>query len=261
MEAITLVKIPLVRHETRRFLITLAAIVYAAPMVDQTKTLAVDKDLPLDALPLTELESSFKHDHSEVKGLHVRQYTSDTYNGITDGKKCRPVTIIYARGSTQAGNVGKPHQVGGIMFNRLAWRIGASNLTVQGVPYGASYFGYLIGGCPSGSLRMQKLIEQAAKKCPKTKIVLSGYSQGAQLVYNAVRRLPDAPTKRIFAVVVFGDRKQGAKCGKVPKSRILVVCRRNDFFCARRPSSIKTHRQYEREVYRAVDWIVHQLNI
>lgn len=37
--------------------------------------------------------------------LEARQYGGDTYNQLTDGTPCRDITVIYARGTTQDGNV------------------------------------------------------------------------------------------------------------------------------------------------------------
>jgi cutinase len=46
---------------------------------------------------------------------------------------------------------------------------------------------------------MVNLINTAASKCSSTKIVISGYSQGAQLVHNAAERLTAAVSARIAA--------------------------------------------------------------
>ena len=60
------------------------------------------------------------------------------------------------------------------------------------------------------------VVEQAYKKCPNTKVVLSGYSQGAMLVHNAAKSLPAATTSKIAAVVTFGDP---CKCSFNPEQR------------------------------------------
>ena len=49
------------------------------------------------------------------------------------------------------------------------------------------------------------LIEQALLDCPSSKLIVSGYSQGAQLVHNAVALLSTASAEAISAVVMFGD--------------------------------------------------------
>lgn len=77
-----------------------------------------------------------------------------------DGKSSRVVTLIYARGTIQAGNVGDAAAVGPIFFNNLAQRIGTANLAVQGVDYPANVFGFLAGGDANDS----RLIAQLAAR-------------------------------------------------------------------------------------------------
>lgn len=48
-------------------------------------------------------------------------------------------------------------------------------------------------------------IEEAYSKCPNTKLVASGYSQGGQIVHNAAALLPANVGSWISSVVLFGD--------------------------------------------------------
>lgn len=48
-------------------------------------------------------------------------------------------------------------------------------------------------------------IVTAFKTCPNTKLIASGYSQGGQLVHNALATLPAATAAWISKVVIFGD--------------------------------------------------------
>jgi cutinase len=132
--------------------------------------------------------------------LTKRQFNGDTYNQLTDGTACRAVTVIYARGTTQAGNVGEANSEGPTFFNALASRLGGtSRLAIQGVTYPANVLGFLAGGDAAGATTMFNLINQAASRCPSTKIVVSGYSQGAQLVHTATQRLTAANAARVTA--------------------------------------------------------------
>lgn len=58
---------------------------------------------------------------------------------------------------------------------------------------------YLIGGSTSGSATYLSTINQASTQCPSTKIVLGGYSQGAQILHNAAEKLTAAVTAKIAA--------------------------------------------------------------
>lgn len=112
--------------------------------------------------PLAELEAYYTHKFQEAEdaaasALEARQYSSSVSNQLTDGTPCRAVTLIYARGTTQAGNVGDSAAVGPVFFNNLAQRIGANNLAVQGVTYPANIAGFLAGGDANGSRTMAQL--------------------------------------------------------------------------------------------------------
>ena len=105
-----------------------------------------------------------------TRELSERQSLSDTENQLGE---CAPVTIIFARGTIELGNVGE--LAGPPFFNALDVLIGAENVGVQGVPYAADILGYLEGGDPAGSTTFAELTTQAASQCPDTQIVLSGY--------------------------------------------------------------------------------------
>jgi len=68
-----------------------------------------------------------------------RQYTGATSeNQLTDGTPCRALTILFARGTTEAGNVGS--LAGPPFFQAVANMIGSGDVAVQGVsilPYPA----------------------------------------------------------------------------------------------------------------------------
>lgn len=45
----------------------------------------------------------------------------------------------------------------------------------------------------------------AFSQCPNTQVVMSGYSQGAQVVHLAAADLPAATMAKVSAVVTYGD--------------------------------------------------------
>jgi cutinase len=158
----------------------------------------IDSDLTIDEYA-AQLESQ-----EAAPALTKRQFSGDTYNQLTDGTACRAVTVIYARGTTQAGNVGEANSEGPTFFNALASALGGtSRLAIQGVTYPANVVGFLAGGDAAGATTMFNLINQAASRCPSTKIVVSGYSQGAQLVHTATQRLSAANAARVSAGTSF----------------------------------------------------------
>jgi cutinase len=72
-------------------------------------------------------------------------------------------------------------------------------LAIQGVDYPANVIGFLAGGDAAGATTMFNLINRAVTQCPATKIVVSGYSQGAQLVHTATQRLSAANAAKVTA--------------------------------------------------------------
>lgn len=77
-----------------------------------------------------------------------------TQNGLSGS--CGAVTVIYARGTTEPGNVGV--LVGPPFFDALKSRIDAGNVVVQGVNYPASIEGFLVGGDSGGARTMYAII-------------------------------------------------------------------------------------------------------
>jgi cutinase len=147
-----------------QFLVALIAAqgVVAAPTAVERDVSSGDIEFPLEALEAYYNLKFSEDEASSDSSLQARQYSSSTSNQLTDGTPCRRVTLIYARGTTQAGNVGDSAAVGPIFFNNLAQRIGAANLAVQGVDYPANVFGFLAGGDANGSRLMAQL---AARVC------------------------------------------------------------------------------------------------
>jgi len=133
--------------------------------------LSVALGLGASALP-TAIDTRKLKPEASTRHLAERDDWSVTRNDLINGP-CLPVTIIFARGTLELGNVGA--LAGPPFFNALGDMIGQQNLAVQGVDYGATIAGYLEGGDPAGAATMASLTSFAVGQCPDTKIVLSGY--------------------------------------------------------------------------------------
>ena len=66
-----------------------------------------------------------------IKTIEKRELYGDTSNELAN---CAAVTIIFARGTLEPGNIGL--LAGPPFFDILSAELGGGNLGVQGVPYG-----------------------------------------------------------------------------------------------------------------------------
>ncbi|KAK1676844.1 cutinase [Colletotrichum godetiae] len=170
---------------------------------------------------------------------------------------CAPVNIIVARGSLEAQGAGL---LGNIAMN-ASMQIPGSVITplvypAQLDPYPPSV--------SAGVMNMTTLLNQQAQQCPQSKLVLMGYSQGAQVSLDTLCGTTDGPNfnttvaqapmvgSKIAAVVLFGDptfiagqpfaKGTSKKNGIFPRmdlgpcqalqSKFASFCDDTDLFCA-----------------------------
>jgi Cutinase len=95
---------------------------------------------------------------------------------------CKPYIFIFARGTTEVGTMGE--SVGPVMKTLLNAKM-PGKWAFQGVDYPASFGGDECVGLPGGKV-MTEDINQAATQCPSSKIIASGYSEGAMVAHNGV---------------------------------------------------------------------------
>jgi cutinase len=94
---------------------------------------------------------------SATQTLVRRNYTEEYADQLVDGTACRDVTVIYARGTGQQGNIGEATDVGPLFLDDLAALVGSGNLAAQGVNYSADVIGFELGGDATGSALMAEL--------------------------------------------------------------------------------------------------------
>ncbi|KAK3933611.1 cutinase [Diplogelasinospora grovesii] len=199
----------------------------------------------------------------DVDGLiSAAEQTLATVLGIDTtedlSSNCATVTIIFARGTTEAGNVGA--LVGPPFFDAVQAQLPtASTLAIQGVDYPASVPGFLEGGDPAGSQQMAADVTQALSACPSTKLVMSGYSQGGQIVHNAAKLLPAATMAKVSSVVIFGDPDYPTPVVNVPASQQLVICHAGDNICQAGDLILLPHLTYAIDADQAAAFVVAQL--
>ncbi|RKF76883.1 Cutinase [Golovinomyces cichoracearum] len=173
-----------------------------------------------------------------------------TENGLAKG--CKPFTMIFAKGTGEGGNVGDGHSPGPALISEMRKSLGAENLAVQGIDFFA-------GGDTKGSKRYLNVANDVAKKCPDTKIIIGGYSQGAQLTHNAAKKFSPATMSKVVAAAVFGDPDHLQPIGNINKASIFSVCHSGDIICHSPGFNIKAHLTYSVDTPQAASFIMSRL--
>ncbi|KAF9692501.1 hypothetical protein EKO04_009756 [Ascochyta lentis] len=181
--------------------------------------------------------------------------TSITQNDVTNGGGCKPMTVLFARGTTEGGNMGT---VAGPLFVSAigAMMGGAQNLAVQGIQYPADIPGFLAGGDAAGSKLMATMVGKVMAACPNTALVMAGYSQGGQLVHNAAAMLPADQAAFVKSAVIFGDPNNGDPVGNVGAANTKVICHTGDLICAGQSVILAPHLTYGRDAGTAAAFVM-----
>ncbi|KAK4096466.1 carbohydrate esterase family 5 protein [Parathielavia hyrcaniae] len=171
------------------------------------------------------------------EGIEARQFFGGTTrNELQQGGTCPRVIFIYARGSTESGNMGS---LGPDVADALERSLGASQVWVQGV--GGRYTASIgDNALPDGTSRaaireMTELFELANTRCPDAQIVAGGYSQGAALAAATISDLSSGLRDKIKGVVLFGYTKNLQNRGRIPNypaDRTEVFCNSGDLVCS-----------------------------
>jgi cutinase len=127
---------------------------------------------------------------------------------------CPDVDLVFARGTNEAPGIGR---VGHALAGTLQSQLGGRTLGVYPVNYPATY-DFL--ATADGAADATVYIEDMARRCPSTPIVLAGYSQGAAVVdmlvgipplgdrvgdVGSAPPLPSSLARNVAAVAVFGN--------------------------------------------------------
>ncbi|KAK4147354.1 carbohydrate esterase [Dichotomopilus funicola] len=151
---------------------------------------------------------------------------------------CPEVIFIFARASTEPGNMGI--SAGPNVSNALT-NAYPNNLWVQGVgePYSAGLAeNFLPAGTSQDAIdEAKRMYTMANTKCPNAKVVTGGYSQGTAVVSNALTQLAGdnkAAFDQVVGAVLFGYTKNQQNGGVIPgypPERTKVFCNENDAVC------------------------------
>ncbi|ROT41145.1 alpha/beta-hydrolase [Sodiomyces alkalinus F11] len=172
------------------------------------------------------------------------------------------VHVITARGSNEPLGAGR---LGPVASDLIA---AIPNSTVQALNYPATFFDYATS-VAAGILELRDALESYSRTCPQGKVVMMGYSQGAQVILDTlcgaqpydrpvVQFNESAPLNstivehNVLAVILYGDPTHAAEApwnygnsttnGLFPRDNITACasyapkirswCDEGDFFCA-----------------------------
>ncbi|KAF2432643.1 cutinase [Tothia fuscella] len=151
-----------------------------------------------------------------------------------DQKPCKPITWVFARASTELGNMGA--SVGTLIAIQLNQTYGQANVAIQGVDYEAGITGNIGGvGCSNkGVSESTRLLNLAHSKCPKSVVLVGAYSQGTACMHAAIPKLAQPVRDQIAAAVMFGDTKNTQEKGRIrglKDDQFKIYCNKNDGVC------------------------------
>ncbi|RPB18955.1 cutinase-domain-containing protein [Terfezia boudieri ATCC MYA-4762] len=190
---------------------------------------------------------------AQINKQHVVSKRADiTRNDLEQGK-CAPNIIIFARGTSETGNMG----IGvGVPLQNAVDADLPGRVIYQGVNnYPADVAGYLSGGSDTGAKNMAGQVNRAAIQCPGSRVFLSGYSQGAQVTHKAAALIPASQREIVAGIVVFGDPNEGDAFPGTLNNNVLSICYPGDLICRGLPVPIGPHFDYAKAAPQAAAYI------
>ncbi|CAO2648757.1 Nn.00g097060.m01.CDS01 [Neocucurbitaria sp. VM-36] len=193
-----------------------------------------------------------------LPSLALAALSSTTQNDVTNGGACKAMTVLFARGTTETGNMGT---IAGPPFVSAIGDLmgGAANVAVQGIEYPANIPGFLAGGDKAGSMLMAQMVGEVRAKCPDTALVMAGYSQGGQLVHNAADMLSAQDSAFVSSAVIFGDPDNGDAVGKVAAANTKIICATGDLICAGQAIVLAPHLSYGQNANEAAQFVINDM--
>ena len=135
---------------------------------------------------------------------------------------CPDAEVVFARGREEPPGVGA---VGDAFVNSLRAKTPKS-IGVYGVNYAANIT------TAGGAIDISDHVQSMAKSCPNTRIVLGGYSLGAEVVDRATwGALPPGADQHVAAVALFGNGTRGLAPAFAGKT--IDQCAAGDPICGR----------------------------
>ncbi|KAF2791004.1 carbohydrate esterase family 5 protein [Melanomma pulvis-pyrius CBS 109.77] len=162
-----------------------------------------------------------------------KRQTQTTSKEFSQGG-CRDILFAFARGSTEAGNMGTI--AGPPTSDALKKTFGNAKVATEGIDYAAALApNALPGGTDAQSKKaMQDVLNAMASQCPDSIIVAGGYSQGAAVNHRAIESLAPAVQNQIAGVILYGDTQKQQDNNQIPNfppDKTKIICQPGDLVC------------------------------
>ncbi|WP_096288083.1 cutinase family protein [Mycobacterium ahvazicum] len=119
---------------------------------------------------------------------------------IASADPCSDVEVVFARGTHQEPGLGN---IGQAFTDSLTSQLAGKSVGVYAVNYPANDDYH--ASAPAGADDASGHIQGTVASCPKTKIVLGGYSQGSTVIDLATQAMPPTVADHVAAVALFGE--------------------------------------------------------
>ncbi|MGE2731233.1 cutinase family protein [Mycolicibacterium vaccae] len=163
---------------------------------------------------------------------------------VVSASSCPDVEVVFARGTSSRPGIGS---VGKAFVSSLKWKLLGKKVSTYAVNYPASW--NFPKSTSQGAVDANRRVQYVARVCPDTKIVLGGMSQGAGVIdlilignrpiwFFKTAPLPDAMTKHVAAVAVFGNPARdifGAPLSQLSPlygHKTIDMCANGDPYCS-----------------------------
>jgi cutinase len=150
---------------------------------------------------------------------------------------CPDAEVVFARGTGEPVGPGGPGQA---FFDSLTSQLPGKTVNLYPVDYPST--NDYVNSAHAGADDAVAHVQGTAASCPKTKIVLGGYSQGAGVMDMTSHRLSPQVANHVAAVALFGNPQstyaKSLSDSQIPaidpgySPKTIEICLPNDNICA-----------------------------
>jgi hypothetical protein len=227
--------------------------------------------------------------------------------GAAPNAGCPEIILVYSRGSGQPLGTAEHGDPRGLatpgldLYSALAKRYGAANVGSVANPYAAVPISWRLihtsriypPSVAAGKRALKRIVPDLANLCPDSRLILAGFSQGAEVTHATLAELGANETQHVAAVLLFGDplfaageanitlepsmaaglsfnpQKKGIRYYMFARAkpldamwsgRVFSWCHARDIVCQGSPRSrFTSHKTYALEIPAAVEAIARRL--